>query len=82
LKRLIQQIVTQVTIAAERIDIWLNRAKIAAAMEAEGGSHAPDLDPVVLSIEAELQRTGKGKRLVIANGADREPSLGKLGCVA
>jgi site-specific DNA recombinase len=32
----------------------------------------PDLDPVVLSIEAKLRRGGKGKRLVIGNGAEAE----------
>ncbi len=30
----------------------------------------PDLDPVVLSIEAKVRRAGKGKRLVIGNGAE------------
>jgi site-specific DNA recombinase len=36
----------------------------------------PHLDPVVLSIEAKLQRAGKGKRLVIANGASAEINQG------
>jgi hypothetical protein len=43
---------------------------VAAALEAGGRSHRPDLDPVVLSIEAKLRRAGKGKRLVIENGAE------------
>jgi site-specific DNA recombinase len=38
------------------------------------GNH--DLDPVVLSLEAKLQRAGKGKRLVIANGANAEVNQG------
>ena len=61
----------KLAIAANRIDIWLNRAKIAAALEA-GASQRPDLDHVILSIEANLRRAGKGKRLVIANGAEAE----------
>jgi site-specific DNA recombinase len=69
MKTLVLDIVERVTIAANRIDIWLNRAKIAAALEAGGGSQRPDIDPVVVSIEAKLRRGGKGKRLVIANGA-------------
>jgi hypothetical protein len=30
----------------------------------------PDLDPIVVSIEAKLRRTGKGKCLVIENDED------------
>src|SRR5207302_7063742 len=33
-------------------------------------------DPVVLPIEAKLRRAGKGKRLVIANGAEAEVNAG------
>jgi site-specific DNA recombinase len=49
---------------------------IAAALEAEGASQRPDLNPVVVSIEAKLRRGGKGKRLVIANGAGAEVNAG------
>jgi hypothetical protein len=58
-------IVERGTVTANRIDIWLNRAKIAAALEAGGGSQRPDIDPITLSIEAKLRRAGKGKCLVI-----------------
>jgi site-specific DNA recombinase len=75
MKSLVLDIVERVTIAANRIDISLNRAKIAAALEA-GESQRPDLDPVALSIEAKLRRGGKGKRLVIANGAEAEVNAG------
>src|ERR1700737_1255176 len=68
MKSLVLEIVERVTIAANRIDIWLNRAKIAVALEAEGGSQKSDIAPVTLSIEAKLRRAGKGKRLVIASG--------------
>ena len=74
-KSLVLDIVERVTVAADRIDIWLNRAKIAAALEA-GESQRPDLDPVVLSIDAKLRRGGKGKRLVIENGAEAEVDAG------
>ena len=75
MKSLVLDIVERVTIAANRIDIWLNRAKIAAALEA-GASQQPDLDHVILSIEANLRRAGKGKRLVIENGAEAEVNAG------
>ena len=52
------------------------RAKIAAALEAGGGSQRPDIDPITLSIEAKLRHAGKGKRLVIANGAEAEVNAG------
>jgi site-specific DNA recombinase len=59
-----------VIIGADRIDVRVNRAKIAAALQVS--VQGSDLDPVVLSIEAKLRRAGKGKRLVIANGAYAE----------
>src|SRR5580704_7457024 len=48
MKSLVLDIVERITIAADRIDIWLNRAKIAAALEA-GASQRPDLDHVCRS---------------------------------
>ena len=52
----------------------MNRAKIAAALQVS--VQGSDLDPVVLSIEAKLRRVGKGKRLIIANGAHAEINQG------
>jgi hypothetical protein len=43
MKSRVRAIVERVTIAANRIDIWLSRAKMAAALEA-GASQRPDLD--------------------------------------
>ena len=36
----------------------------------------PNLDPAALSIEAKVRRAGKGKRLVIENGAEAEVNAG------
>jgi site-specific DNA recombinase len=69
MKSLVLEIVERASVAADRIELRLNRAKVAAALEVGGVSQRPDLDPVVLSIEAKLRRVGKGKRLVIENGA-------------
>jgi hypothetical protein len=63
---------SKITVASDRIEIRLSRANVAAALDAGGRSQRPDLDPVVLSIEAKLRRAGKGKRLVIENGAEAE----------
>ena len=82
MKSLILDIVEQITVAADRIEIRLSRAKVAAALEAGGRSHRPDLDPVVLSIEAKLRRAGKGKRLVIENGAEAEVNAGLTAMIA
>jgi hypothetical protein len=76
LKSLVQEIVDRITVAADRMEIRLSRVNVAAALEAGGRSHRPDLDPVVLSIEAKLRRAGKGKRLVIENGAEAEVNAG------
>jgi site-specific DNA recombinase len=72
MKSLVRDIVERVTVAVDRIEIRLSRGNVAAALEAGGRSHRPDLDPVVLSIEAKVRRAGKGKRLVIENGAGTE----------
>jgi hypothetical protein len=77
MRSLIQDIVEQVIISPHRIDIRLNRAEIAAALQVRAQVE-PDLDPVILSIEAKLRRAGKGKRLIIANGAEREINQGIL----
>jgi len=53
MKSLVRKIVERVTVAVDRIEIRLSRAKVAAALEAEGAS-LPDLDLVVVSIEAKL----------------------------
>ena len=82
MKSLVLDIAERVTIGVNRIDIWLNCAKIAAALEAGGGSQRPDIDPITLSIEAKLRRAGKGKRLVIANGAEAEVNAGLVEAVA
>src|SRR5262249_1153322 len=72
---LVRDIVAQVIIDANRIDIRLNRPKIATALQARVQGN-PDLDPVVLAIEARVGRGGKGKRFVIANGAGVEVNQG------
>ena len=76
MKSLVLDIVERVTIAANRIDIRLSRAKDRRGAGSGRRSQRPDLDPVILSIEAKLRRAGKGKRLVIANGAEAEVNAG------
>jgi site-specific DNA recombinase len=75
-KSLVREIVERITVAADQIEIRMSRAKVAAALEAGGASQRLDLDPIVVSIEAKLRRAGKGKRLVIANGAEAEVNEG------
>ena len=81
MKSLVLDIVERITIAANRIDIRLSRAKIAAALQVGERGQRPDLDPVVLSIEAKVRRAGKGKRLVIGNGAETEVNAGLVGLI-
>jgi DNA invertase Pin-like site-specific DNA recombinase len=71
-RSLLRDIVEQITVAADRIEIRLSRAKVAAALQAGGPRQQSDLDPVILSIKAKLRRAGKGKRLVIQNGVEAE----------
>jgi hypothetical protein len=75
-KSLVREIVERTTVAADQIEFLLNRAKVAAALEAGGTNQQTDLDPIVVSIEGKLRRAGKGKRLVIENGAEAEVNAG------
>src|ERR1700738_2396740 len=59
MKSLVQEIVDRITVAADRIEIQLSRAKIAAALQVGERGQRPDLDPVALSIEAKVRRAGK-----------------------
>jgi len=70
------EIVDRITVAADRIEIQLSRTKIAAALQVGETGQRPDLGPVVLSIDAKVRRVGKGKRLVIRNGAETEVNTG------
>ena len=77
-----REIVERVTVAADRIDIRMSRAKVAAALKAGAANRRPDLNSIVLSIEAKLRRAGKGKRLVIENGAEAEVTAGLIATIA
>ncbi|MFZ0507021.1 MAG: recombinase family protein [Methylocella sp.] len=81
MKSLVRDIVERVTVAADRIEIRINRAQVAAALQAGGLRQQPDLDPVILSIEAKLRRAGEGKRLVIASGAEAEVNEGLVALI-
>jgi len=81
-KSLVQDIVEAVTAAADRIEIRLSRAKIAAALRAEAEIEPLYRDPLILSIEARLRRSGKGKRLIIENGAEVGANAGLAGLIA
>jgi site-specific DNA recombinase len=69
---LVRRIVERVTVTADGIQLSLDRGKVAAALTGGGGSERTDTEPILLSIEAKLKRAGKGKRLVIENGAGVE----------
>jgi hypothetical protein len=81
LESLVQEIVDRITVAADRIETQLSRTKIAAALQVGERGQRPDLDPVVLSIEAKVRRADKGKRLVIGNGAETEVNAGLVALI-
>jgi hypothetical protein len=57
--------------------VHLNQASVRKAPYVTARqSQRPDIGPFTLSIEAKLRRAGKGKRLVIANGAEAEVNAG------
>ena len=72
LTELVRNIVERVTVYGEKIEISLNRGKIASAMGAAEKIHRNDSEPLLLVVEAKLRRAGKGKRLVIESGAKPE----------
>ncbi|PWB89702.1 recombinase family protein [Methylocystis sp. MitZ-2018] len=73
LTELVRDIVEHVTVHGEKIEISLNRGKIARVMVAEARIHRDDSEPLLLVTAAKLRRAGKGKRLVIES--DAEPKI-------
>lgn len=72
LTKLVRSIVERVTVYGEKIEIGLNRAKIARVMEAAEKIPRDDSEPLLLVTEAKLRRAGKGKLLVNETGAEPE----------
>ena len=68
-------------VAADGITLHLSAAKLAAALTGGGRADRADADPIVLSIEAKLKRAGKGKRLIIENGAGAEVNEGLVALI-
>jgi site-specific DNA recombinase len=64
MKSLVRDIVERATITADRIEIRLSRAKIAAALAVVGRSQRPDLDPVVRSCDAPARGSASSSRMV------------------
>ena len=69
---LVRQIVERTLVNADGITLHLDRGKLAAPLTGDGRSYRADADPILLPIEAKLKRAGKGKRLIIENGAGAE----------
>ena len=72
LRELVRGHVERVTVYGEKIEISLNRGKIARAMGAAEKIHRNHSEPLLLVVEASLRRAGKGKRLVIESGDEPE----------
>jgi site-specific DNA recombinase len=72
LTKLVRSIVERVTVYGEKIEIGVNRAKIARVMEAAEKIPRDDSEPLLVVTEAKLRRAGKGKLLVIETGAEPE----------
>jgi hypothetical protein len=81
-KGLCKSSIERVTVTSDRIDIHMSRAKVAAALGAQALGQRPGLALVALSIEAKLRRAGKGKRIVIENGAEAEVNTGLVALIS
>lgn len=71
-----QQLIERITIDDHQIDITLNRSTIAATLGALDAGEQNIHDPIVVTIEAQLKRSGKGKRLIIENGVIPDINVG------
>jgi len=76
LTSLVRKVIERVSVALDRIEIRLSRAKVATVLKAGETNRSLVLDPVVLSVEAKLQRAGKGRRLVIEDHGKTEVNAG------
>lgn len=69
---LVRRIVDRVEVDADSISIHLSRPKLAAELTGDNRANGANADPLLLSIDAVLKRAGKGKRLIIEDGAAAE----------
>ena len=69
-KSLVLDIVKQQSGAADRIEILLNGANVASALQVGKQGNGPILTSLSCSIEAKVLRAGKNKRYVIEYGAE------------
>ena len=81
-RRLAREIVERVTLAADRIEIRLARAKVAAALHADLPGDLNNFEPLVLSVDVSPRRAGKGKRLIIGDNAPAEVDAGVVHLIA
>lgn len=71
-----RQLIVSVAVGDEQISISLDLSAIASALGVEPKPSSPHLAPIMLMVEAQLKRSGKGKRLIIENGAPLETNSG------
>lgn len=74
---LVKGIVQRVTIDLEQITLTICPDRLIEVLGLPNSSDR-DLNPIVLTVAAELKRCGKGKRIVIHNGAREEINRGLI----
>jgi site-specific DNA recombinase len=73
---LVRALIQHVTVAEDRVDLSIGRSQLAQALGSDSAAQARVSPPVVVSIAAQLQRSGKGKRIVIDGDSRREVNEG------
>ena len=71
-------LVNRVQVLRDRVEIALDRS---ALLSLDGGAGTIPMDPIVLTVEARLSRTGIGKRMVLGDGTEPDrpdPALIRL----
>jgi site-specific DNA recombinase len=69
---LVRRIAERVEVDVDAIALRLDRRMLAAELTGDNRANGGNADPILLAIDAVLKRAGKGKRLIIEDGAGAE----------
>jgi DNA invertase Pin-like site-specific DNA recombinase len=72
-RAVIRQTVARVALSPDQVEIVIDAVQLASALGVEGKNESASDRSIVLTIPAELRRSGQGKRMIIGDPLQRSP---------
>ena len=73
MRAIVRQVVTRVTLSPDQIEIAIDAVQFAGALGVKQKNESASDRAIVLTVPAELRRSGRGKRMVIGDPLQRSP---------